>query len=416
MFGVVLGVFLQGCGPTDSEEESSKSSAVAVSSEGLSSNGEKAQSSKESSSSIASGTQKSSSSKQGPISSEAPTHSVAESSSALSHSSSSVIGNSSSQAPSSSSEIQISSVLEVSSSSSVALPVGAPLRTNVRNYIFGHSLINHEHRVNPVPSQETSVPHWMALMAEHAGYEYSVSGQYGFLAQHLANLPPTAQWGFDVAEPAWVDWEETFAEADFNTALITAANFIQWMTPNDVLWGEDPETGPTPVTATAEISGWLDEQEPGIQVYIYENWPDMGGRAAAFPPTETEWAGYVEYAKGDFHSWWLEYHDGVKALRPDLDIKMIPVGPILLELIDSELMSAVPLTEIFEDDSPHGRPTCYFIAAIITYRAMYGVLPPASYVVPEIIHQGVRDNYHAILAYVEKALQDNHDNEGGRVY
>ena len=38
-----------------------------------------------------------------------------------------------------------------------------PLQTNVRNYIFGHSLIVHTPPQFPTPSDETTVPHWLTL-------------------------------------------------------------------------------------------------------------------------------------------------------------------------------------------------------------------------------------------------------------
>lgn len=58
---------------------------------------------------------------------------------------------------------------------------------DVRNYIFGHSLILHSDRAN--------VPRWLAAFADAAGYGYGMSGQYGFADTHAQNLPPFAQWG-----------------------------------------------------------------------------------------------------------------------------------------------------------------------------------------------------------------------------
>ncbi|MDF1694650.1 MAG: hypothetical protein P1U56_02405, partial [Saprospiraceae bacterium] len=126
---------------------------------------------------------------------------------------------------------------------------------DVRSFIFGHSLINHEAQVNPTPSQETSIPHWMHFLAEAGGNTYAVSGQYGFLPQH-ANLPPIAQWGFDFATGAWESDYEPFSAANFTNILITPANFIQWQGPEENYFGETI----SPIDATKTIVDWCIEQ------------------------------------------------------------------------------------------------------------------------------------------------------------
>ncbi len=60
---------------------------------------------------------------------------------------------------------------------------------DIRNFIFGHSLINHAIQVNPTPSQETSIPHWMHFLTAENDNTYAVDGQFGFLGSHQ-NLPP----------------------------------------------------------------------------------------------------------------------------------------------------------------------------------------------------------------------------------
>ncbi len=93
------------------------------------------------------------------------------------------------------------------------------------SYIFGHSLINHALPINPIPSQETSVPHWIHFLADHTGHSYEVSGQFGFLPQH-ADLPPTAQWGFDNVTGAWDSDNEPFSEVGFDNIMVTPGNFM----------------------------------------------------------------------------------------------------------------------------------------------------------------------------------------------
>jgi hypothetical protein len=40
--------------------------------------------------------------------------------------------------------------------------------TDIKNYIFGHSLIVHDPPLIPTPSDETSVPHWIEDIAKEA--------------------------------------------------------------------------------------------------------------------------------------------------------------------------------------------------------------------------------------------------------
>ncbi|MEO9485115.1 MAG: hypothetical protein ABJG47_16765 [Ekhidna sp.] len=288
-----------------------------------------------------------------------------------------------------------------------------PLTTELRTFIFGHSLIVHDPPLIPTPSDETSVPHWMASLANHANFDFAVAGQYGFLQQH-DDLPPIAQWGFDIAEPAWDSDNESFADADFNTVLLTPANFIQYQPSDENYFNGDV----SPVGATLTIHDWVKEQEPEITFYVYENWPDMapfiGGQ---FPPTEEELAAYHENTQGEFHEWWIDYHDHLVTARPEDDIRMIPVGPIIGKILTETELASIPFAELYEDDAPHGRPTIYFLAGLITYMAMYGTESPADYVIPNTVHELVSTHYQEVVSLIWEELNAfDFDNGESRVW
>lgn len=285
-----------------------------------------------------------------------------------------------------------------------------PLQTSLRTYIFGHSLIVHDPPAIATPCNETTVPHWVHLLAESAGYDYAVSGQYGFLPQH-DNLPPVSQWGFDIVAPAWESDAQSFSEADFNSILLTAGNFIQYQAANVPYDGDNPDNT-TPLGATITIFDWIEQQEPGAAIYIYENWPDMAGFIDSFPPTDEEFDEYNNYTNGGFHDWWLDYHEMVRTQRPDLQVKMIPVGPILAKLLTDTELASIPLSELYEDDAPHGRASLYFLAGMITYMAMYGVEAPATFEVPDIVHETIRMNYGLVIDTIWQELEDFNDAEG----
>lgn len=273
----------------------------------------------------------------------------------------------------------------------------------LRTFIFGHSLIVHDPPAIAPPSDETTVPHWMADFANASeGNTLAVSGQYGFLTTHR-NLPPISQWGFDIVTPAWDSDTEAFAEANFNSILFTAANFIQEQAPTDNYYNEPY----SPVQATLEILDWCNNQNSDMDFYIYENWPDMAAfiNDGAFPPNTSELEAYHQFTQEEFHRWWLTYHDELQAQRPNYTLKMIPVGPIISKLLSETPLQNIPITELYEDDAPHGRPTLYFLAGLITYMGMYQQLPPEGYQIPNTVDEIVVTHYPEVVNIIWTELQ-----------
>lgn len=278
--------------------------------------------------------------------------------------------------------------------------------THKRNFMFGHSLLVHRPLI-PTPEHHATVPHWMAELAEASGYSFAADGQYGFLPQH-SDLPPRPQWGFP---GLWdEDTGEVFSEINYDSVMITAGNFIQYQSASTPYDGPNPSEI-SPVTETLKILDWVAEQEPGIELYIYENWPDMApyishtNGIANFPPTAEELANYHAFTVSSFHSWWIDYQDALVETRPNLFIKMIPVGPVIAGLLTNTALSEIPVQELYEDADPHGRPTIYFLASLVAYISMYQELPSAEYQIPESIHPLVQEHYHDVLNYIWNELQ-----------
>ena len=281
--------------------------------------------------------------------------------------------------------------------------------TPTRMFIFGHSLIDHRPPATPTPSDETTVPHWLYLLCQKAGKSFSAGGKYGFLPQH-AQLPPYSQWGYDIVPEVWESDTEPFSDADINTILITAGNFMQWQAPN-LDYVSDP--GVSPVSATETIIDWVNQQEDGIHYYIYENWPDMAGFLSnGFPPTKSEFSDYNTYTQGDFHVWWIEYQDFLLQSRPNINIRMIPVGPIMNKILLDLLNDQIPYTDLYEDDAPHGRPNIYFLASLITYMGIYQEKAPSTFNIPNIIHPIIKNNYISIVDFIWSELEAFKDSHG----
>ena len=273
----------------------------------------------------------------------------------------------------------------------------------VRMYIFGHSLINHDPPALPTTAGETSVPHWLDNLADEASLTYGMDGQYGFLQQHSVT-PPSADWGITGVTSLWT--AGAFADIDFDTILITAANFIQHLAPTDEYEGDNPDNE-TPHGETLKIIDYLQTEEPTARIYIYENWPEMAPYlGAGFPPTAGEFATYNAFTEAGFHDWWVTYHNGLVAARPTANIKMIPVGPIMAKLFtESPLDGLDPENDLYEDDAPHGQPPVYYLASLITYMAVFGVRPPLSYSPPASIPSLITDNYAALVDTIWAELE-----------
>lgn len=266
----------------------------------------------------------------------------------------------------------------------------------LRTYIFGHSLINN----NSGPS---AIPYWLTQLARAGEKRFAFAGQYGFLWQHVDNLPPTAQWQFNGAPSFWNHDTQSFAAANFNAVLLTPANFIQWQAPTIV----DRGASNSPVGNTLDIIDWVTAQEPGIDIYIYENWPDMSGYLAdgKFPPTKAEFAAYNAYTLGPFRDWWAAYDAALSKARPNVNIVSIPVGPTIAKMLTrTTLLSGIPVTDLYYDDAPHGTPTLYFLASLVTYAGMYETPPPRGFAVPRSIHPVVRKNYADIVRFIAAEL------------
>ncbi|PCJ49793.1 MAG: hypothetical protein COA74_04910 [Gammaproteobacteria bacterium] len=291
------------------------------------------------------------------------------------------------------------------------LPGPAPLLTDVRSFIFGHSLVNHT--FGGLSNDLTNTPRWINELALEAGYTYAATGQFGFGAQHVASLPtPESNWNLTPTPISWDSSTQTFAEGNINVTMFTPANFRQEFAANESSGNWPDVTTDT----TAALFNWAENEAPGNSRYIiYENWQDMGPYTSAnFSstfPTTGELANYWATNNGSFHDWWIHYHDVMMAQNPELNVRMIPVGYIMGIVLTTTLVD-IPAIDLYEDNAPHGRPTLYFLAGLITYMGTYGIEAPADYVVPNTVHSLVLANYTQIVSEIWAELQNFNDLQG----
>jgi len=283
---------------------------------------------------------------------------------------------------------------------------GVEKANSLNTYFFGHSLVFHVPVAEPKPKGPTNIPHWLAEISRSHGQKLYSDGQFGFLRNH--QVPPHPRWEFQAVPSAWT---RSFADSRYDAVILTAANFIQDQSA-DESYANDTVS---PLDATLRILDYVRAEAPQAKFYIYENWPDMGWHAPDYPktePTKKKLRDYHKYTRGVFHDWWLEYHDLVVRSRPQAKVKMIPVGPILSKFFVETPLREIPIKDLYEDNAPHGKPTVYFLAALIHYMALYQHKPTTTFIFPQVIHPLVKTHYSTLIDIAWEELSAFKDKSG----
>lgn len=274
----------------------------------------------------------------------------------------------------------------------VSLPARA--QQDVRAFIYGNSLINHVSG-----SDETTMPHWLALLARAGGHSLAADGAFGSALQFADQLPPEPNWSFEQVPSVWDSERFAFRRAGFNTIILNTANFIQ-SEPPDAPYGWDNPQGYSPVSATLRVFDWTEFQARDARFFIYEGWSDLALISNRFPPRPRALSRYHDYNRGNYHDWYVDYVDLIRAERPELDLTLIPVASVLAELFQDTDLSELAPEDLYLDDAPHGTPTLYFLAALVSYTSIFNEAPPLDVTLPDSIHPRVRDHYADIAGFI----------------
>lgn len=260
-------------------------------------------------------------------------------------------------------------------------------RAALSAHVFGNSLVHH---LSDDPA--TNVPYWLARLARAGGRDLALTGQWGFLRDFAAQ---------GVA-PNW-SFEGVTARRDAaDTVLITPANFIQYQAPDAAFEGDNP-TNASPVSMTLDVIDGAMADWPNARIVIYEGWPDMGGFTRGFPPSNRNLRRWHGYALSDYHDWFRAYVSALQTARPGVEITLLPVSSVLSGL-QTGLLEDIPVEALYSDDAPHGTATQYFLAALVTYTALFEVPAPTDADLPETLHLLVRDLYPRLTEEIAQAL------------
>lgn len=273
-------------------------------------------------------------------------------------------------------------------------------RSESRVYVFGNSLVNHLSD----EADHTNVPHWINQMARAEGRSFALDGQWGFLRNFADGLPPTANWSFPGVSGAWSPSQGGFRDGRFDAVIVAPANFIQYQLP-DVPYDGDNPTGESPLGALQRLFDWVEVNGPDARLFIYEGWATMDGIVGTFPPSPEEFARYHAFNQGEFHQWYRDLLNVLTVTRPDTQVDLIPVSSTLAALFaEGGLLDTLPPQALYSDSAPHGTPTLYLLAAMVTYAYVFEVPPPADFQPPATLHPDVVEQYAEVAAAIWEAL------------
>lgn len=265
----------------------------------------------------------------------------------------------------------------------------------IAHFMFGNSLVNFAEG-----GAQTNIVHWLDDMADWAGNGYAAGGGYGFLRDFADRAEPANEWGFAGVDGIYDSAVVAFGDVTIDAVTITPANFIQYQ-PWDANYPGDARS---PLDATLDLVADIRADQPDAQIFVYEGWAEMDTVISAFPPSAAELEAYQALNQGAYHDWFEGYVDAINAADPQADVTLLPIASTLGRILTETPAADIPASELYVDGAPHGTETLYFLAAAVTYPALYGEALPADYPVPDGIHPAVAGNMDAINTIIGEEL------------
>lgn len=280
----------------------------------------------------------------------------------------------------------------------------ATTNNNVHYWVYGHSLFTYDAGAAPA-SQGTRVGEWLGLFAAANGIQFSGGGVFGQISTHNANNPPTAP-GYTYATNSYNPWPSgSFGDQNFNACIFMPSNFEQ--------------TTETPTAYSTQCLTLIDNTtalEPTIPFWLYHHWDEFLYATPADPEslTSLEFQAYRNSVRGAYLTWFDELQTILKAERPSVQIKLMPIGAVIADVQEMSELSGLTWTDYYGDDAPHGGQNTYFIAALAVFRILHGAnLDTGSFSFPvwSTVSSAITSNLPAIVSLVNTRL--NYYNSNG---
>lgn len=276
----------------------------------------------------------------------------------------------------------------------LAFVAGSVRAEATKVFVFGNSLINHVSG-----TEKTTVPHWLAHLADRNGEELELDGKFGFLRNFASELPPQAQWSFENVTPAWGRSYRQFDDVGYSHYIFNPANFIQYQAADEAYHGDNPE-GFSPLSAAAQL---FQNIAPSREIILYEGWADLEAFSTRFPPRNRPLRKYHAYNQGDYHDWYVDFANKLQAALPERNVTLIPIARILSRAFTETGLKGLKATDIYLDTAPHGAPNLYFLASIPVYARLFGSLPDVDDV-PAEVHPLIKAHFSDYLKIIAEEM------------
>lgn len=300
-------------------------------------------------------------------------------------------------------------------------------QTTTSTYYYAHSLIWHKKETN----SQANIPFWLAELEKAAGDKCLTSGKH--VAIHWdppsAKIPPPHSWSFSFSNHgSAMTPNGPYVAGKHDHVVLT---YMNWEIIYD--WGasiglRNPNTIHKATDSIAVIFSWLNKNDPGIFLNLYECWPKieknyiMGGQdwslSTGNAPSSAQWVKYLNYATGNSNGFWKDLQDSLIKKAGIVNTKLIPSSMICAKLWrQGGLLSDMPVDSIFEDLGPHGKPSSYFLTAMIVYSAQHKKPPVKPFASHPQIDQRILDRFSSIGSFIMSELRAfNFQNGDSRVW
>lgn len=287
-------------------------------------------------------------------------------------------------------------------------------QTTTSTYYYAHSLIWHKKETN----SQANIPFWLAELEKAAGDKCLTSGKH--VAIHWdppsAKIPPPHSWSFSFSNHgSAMTPDGPYVAGKHDHVVLT---YMNWEIIYD--WGasiglRNPNTIHKATDSIAVIFTWLNKNDPGIFLNLYECWPKieknyiMGGQdwspSTGKAPSSAQWVNYLNYATGNSNGFWKDLQDSLIKKAGIVNTKLIPSSMICAKLWrQGGLLSDMPVDSIFEDLGPHGKPSSYFLTAMIVYSAQHKKPPVKPFASHPQIDQRILDRFSSIGSFIMSEL------------
>jgi hypothetical protein len=300
-------------------------------------------------------------------------------------------------------------------------------QTTTSTYYFAHSLIWHQ----KTASNQANIPYWLAEMEKASGDICLTSGNFAPGQMGASVLPPVQSWSFYYVNDnhgSAMRPGGTYLPDKHDNIVLT---YMNWEIVYDYglnIGSRIPATNPKATDSIAVIFNWMNTNDPGRNLYLYECWPKlersyiMDGQdwnlTAGNPPNTIQWAKYLAYALGNSNNFWKDLQDSLINRKNIQKTKLIPTSMICAKLWQpGGLLSDFAVTSIFEDLGPHGKPSSYFLAAMVVYAAQHKKGPTKPFNSHAQIDQRILDRFSQISTFIMSELNAfNFPNGSSRVW